>query len=69
MQTLISEMSMSSTLPSSPPPSVYTWITSLDIIDDFHLDLPCPHLYHHIPYALSIKSSMCFANPFTLVNR
>jgi len=46
---------MFSTLPSFPPPFVWTWITSLDIIDDFHLGLPCPHSYHHILYALLVK--------------
>jgi hypothetical protein len=55
MQPISSEVSMSSTLPSFPPPSVWTWITSLDIIDDFHFGLPCPHSYHHIPYVFLVK--------------
>ncbi len=54
MQSLASKVSMFSTLSSSPP-STQTWITTLDIIDDFHLGLPCPHSYHHIPYVLLVK--------------
>ncbi len=42
-------------LPSSPPFLTWTWITSLDIIDVFHLGLPRPHSYHHIPYVLHVK--------------
>jgi len=42
------------TLLCSPPCSTWTWIASIDIIDAFHLGLPCICSYHHIPYALRI---------------
>jgi hypothetical protein len=42
------------TLPCFPPPLAWTWITSIDIIDVFHLGLPHPCSYHHIPYALRV---------------
>jgi hypothetical protein len=46
---------MASTLPFSLPSSTWTWIALLYIIDAFHLDLPCPYSYHHIPYALCVE--------------
>jgi hypothetical protein len=36
-------------------PLAWTWIVSLDIIYTFHLGLPHPFSYHHIPYALHVK--------------
>jgi hypothetical protein len=48
-------VSMSSTLPSSLPSSTWTWITSLNVINDFHFGLPCPCSYHHILYDLWVK--------------
>ncbi len=42
------------TLLCFPPYSTWTWIASIDIIDAFHLGLPCLCSYHHIPYALRI---------------
>jgi len=41
------------TLPCSPS-STWTWIASINIIDDFHLGLPCPHSYIHISYTFQI---------------
>jgi hypothetical protein len=55
MQSLTFGVPMPSTLPSSPPPSTWTWIASLNIINTFHLGLSRPHSYHHIPYALYIE--------------
>jgi hypothetical protein len=40
---------------SSTPPLVWKWIASSDIIDVSHFGLPCPHSYHHIPYAFYVK--------------
>jgi hypothetical protein len=37
------------------PFSAWTWITSLDINNVFHFDLPRPHSYQHIPYALCVE--------------
>jgi hypothetical protein len=45
---------MLSTLSSSPH-LAWTWIASLNIIDVFHLGLPCPRSYHHIPYVFRVK--------------
>ncbi len=45
---------MPSTLLSSPP-LAWTWIASLNIINVFHLGLPHPHSYHHIPYAFYVE--------------
>jgi hypothetical protein len=53
-QSLISKVPMLSALSSSPH-SAWTWIESLNIIDVFHLGLPCPCSYHHIPYVLRVK--------------
>jgi len=46
---------MLSTLSSFPPFLAWTWIALLDIIDIFHLGLPRPYSYHHIPYAFCVK--------------
>jgi hypothetical protein len=45
---------MLSTLLSSPLSSAWIWITSLDNINAFHFDLPCPYSYHHIPHAFRV---------------
>jgi hypothetical protein len=45
---------MPSTLLFSPP-LAWTWITSLYMIDVFHLGLPCLHSYHHIPNVFHVK--------------
>jgi hypothetical protein len=46
---------MSSTLLSSFLSLAWTWIASLDIIDVFHLCLPRPCSYHHIPYVFHVE--------------
>jgi len=46
---------MPSALPFPPPSLAWMWIASLNIINVFHLALPHPHSYHHIPYALRLK--------------
>jgi len=43
------------TLPSLLLSSTWTWIASLNIINMFHLDLPHPRSYHHIPYAICVE--------------
>jgi hypothetical protein len=53
-QSSASEVLMPSTLLSSPP-LAWTWIASLNIINVFHLGLPHPHSYHHIPYAFYVE--------------
>jgi hypothetical protein len=40
---------------SSSPPSTWTWIASLDIINVFHLSLPHPRSYDHIPYVICVE--------------
>jgi hypothetical protein len=35
--------------------SAWTWIASLDIINSFHLGLPRPRSYHHIPYVVHVE--------------
>jgi hypothetical protein len=46
---------MLSTLTFFLPSSTWTWIASLDLIDVFHLGLPHPRSYHHIPYVIHVK--------------
>jgi hypothetical protein len=46
---------MLSALPSFLLSSDWTWIASLDIINVFHLGLPHPHSYHHIPYVICVE--------------
>jgi hypothetical protein len=43
------------TLPCSPPSLAWTWITSINIIDVFHLGLPCRCFYHHIPHVFQVN--------------
>jgi len=59
----------------SSPPSAWIWITSLDYINDFHFDLPCPRSYHHVPHVfhvdiqhvLRIPLVQVVVNPFAIV--
>ncbi len=63
------------TLQCSPPSSTWTWIESINIIDVFHLGLPCPHSYQHIMYTLRIDVQWILyiplfqltSNPFDIV--
>jgi hypothetical protein len=55
-------VSMPSTLPFFFPSSTWTWIASLDIINVFHLGLPHPHSYQHIPYVLRVKFNMFYTS-------
>jgi hypothetical protein len=43
------------TLPRFPPFSAWTWITSTNIIDVFHLGLLHLHSYHQISYVHRIN--------------
>jgi hypothetical protein len=53
----------------------WTCIPSLNIINVFHLGLPCPHSYHHIPCVLYVKVQCALhiflarliVNPFDIV--
>jgi hypothetical protein len=66
---------MPSALPSSHPSLAWTWITSLDTIDAFHLGLPRPCSYYHIPYVfhVEVQCALCIhliwlvINPFDIV--
>jgi hypothetical protein len=40
-------------------------VTSLDIIDAFHLGLPCPRSYHHIPYVIRVEVQRVLHIPLT----
>jgi hypothetical protein len=53
-ESFVSRVVLPSTLPYSPPFLVCTWITSINIIDAFHLNLFHLHSYHHIPYVLRV---------------
>ncbi len=53
------------TLPCSPPSSTWTWIASINIVDVFHLGLPCPHSYQHIMYTLRIDVQWAFYIPLS----
>jgi len=50
------------TLLFSHPSLTWTWITSLDIMNVFHLGLPHPRSYHHIPYVLHVKFNMFYTS-------
>jgi len=54
-----------STLPCFPPSSTWTWIASINIIDVFHLGLPHPRLYHHIPYSLRVDVQQALHIPLS----
>lgn len=54
-QSSIFRVLMPSRLPFILPSLAQTWITSLYIIDAFHLGLPRPYSYHHIPYTLHVE--------------
>jgi hypothetical protein len=64
MQSLISKVLMPLTLLYFPP-LTWTWITSLDIVHAFHLSLPRPHSYHHIPYVICVKIQCVLYIPLT----
>jgi hypothetical protein len=65
---------MLSTLLSFLPPSAWTWIASLYIIDAFHFSLLHIHSYHHTSYvfngevqcALRIPLIWLVVNPFDI---
>lgn len=42
----------------SPPFSAWTWITSINIIDAFHLGLVHPSSYHNITYFFELMFNM-----------
>jgi hypothetical protein len=62
-------------LPCSLSSLTWTWIASIDIIDVFHLSLPCRHSYHHILYTLRVDVQWTLhiplyrltSNPFDVV--
>jgi hypothetical protein len=45
-------LSLISSLVPTLPASVWTWISSLDVLGSFHLNFRCPQLYNHIPITL-----------------
>jgi hypothetical protein len=61
---------------SFPPPSAWTWIASLYIIDAFHFNLLHIHSYRHTSYvfygevqcALRILLVWLVVNPFDIIN-
>ncbi len=59
--SLVSKVPMPLTLSSSPP-SALTWIASVNIIDVFHLGLPRPCSYHHIPYVVVLMFNVFYAS-------
>jgi hypothetical protein len=67
-QSFVLKSMLPLTLPRSPPSLTWTWITSIDIIDVFHLGLPCPCWYHHISYVYNCIGPIILLPNFNLNN-